>query len=131
MATQLSDRIGGEQAALRRVATLVAGGAAPEGGFAAVTGEAGRLLGAQLAVMGRYDPDGAVTVVASWSSTGTAFPLGTRWSLGGRNLPTMVFQTGRAARIDDFADATGPAGEAAREFGLRAAVGVPISVEGR
>ena len=75
-------------------------------------------------------PDGAVTVVASWSSTGAAFPVGTRWRLGGRNVPTLVFQTHRPARIDDYADASGPVAEAAREFGLRAAVGVPVSVEG-
>ena len=49
----------------------------------------------------RYDPDGAIRVVAAWCSTGDAFPVGTRWSLGGRNLHTLVFETGRAVRIDD------------------------------
>ena len=120
-----------EQAALRRVATLVARAAPPEEVFAAVTEEAGRLLDADHATMSRYDPDGAITVVATWSSTGAAFPVGTRWSLGGQNLHTLVFQTGQAARIDDYAGASGPVAEAAREFGLRAAVGVPVSVEGR
>jgi GAF domain-containing protein len=42
-----------------------------------------------------------------------------------------VFQTHRAARIDDYAGASGPFAELAREFGLRAAVGVPVSVEVR
>jgi GAF domain-containing protein len=130
MATRLSDRIAGEQAALRRVAILAARAAAPEEVFAAVTGEAGRLLGADLAMMFRYEPDGAVRVVASWSSTGAAFPLGTRWSLGGRNLPTLVFQRHRPTRIDDFAGATGSAAKG-RELGVRAGVGVPVSVEGR
>ena len=97
-----------EQAALRRVATLVARAAPPEEVFAAVTEEAGRLLGADYTTMARYDPDGTRTVVAAWSSTGTVFPVGTRWSLGGRNVTTLVFQTGRAARIDDYAEATGP-----------------------
>jgi signal transduction histidine kinase len=123
-------RINGEQAALRRVATLVARAAPPEEVFAAVTEEAGRLLGAHLASLSRYDPDGAM-MVAAWSSTAAVFPVGTRWSLGGRNVHTLVFQTGRPARIDDYADASGPAAEAAREFGLRASVGVPVSVEGR
>ncbi|MDX6292463.1 MAG: hypothetical protein QOH50_1538, partial [Kribbellaceae bacterium] len=81
-------QIFGEQAALRRVATLVARVAAPEEVFAAVTEEAGRLLGAHHATMSRYDPDGAIRVVAAWCSTGAAFPVGTRWSLGGRNLHT-------------------------------------------
>ncbi len=124
------DRITGEQAALRRVATLVASAAPPAEVFAAVAEEAGRLLGADYITMARYDPDGAITVVAAWSSAGASFPVGTRWSIGGRNVNTLVFQTGRAARIDDYAHASGPAAEAVREFGFSAGAGVPISVEG-
>jgi signal transduction histidine kinase len=122
-----------EQAALRRVATLVARAAPPEEVFAAVTAEAGRLLQVHHATMNRYGPGGAArVVVASWSSTGAvAFPVGAQASIGGRNVNTLVFQTGRAARIDDYADASGPAAEDARGIGLRAGVGVPISVEGR
>jgi signal transduction histidine kinase len=125
------DQVTGEQAALRRVAVLVARGASPEEVFAAVTGEAGRLLGADYTMMARYDPAGEIRVVATWSSTGAAFPVGTSAKLGGRNVQTLVFQTGQAARIDDYARACGPIAEAAREFGLRASVGVPVSVEGR
>jgi signal transduction histidine kinase len=121
-----------EQAALRRVATLVARAAAPQEVFAAVTEEAGRLVGADGAAMKRYDPDGAITVIATWSRTGAAFPVGTWATLGGRNLQTLVFRTRRAARIDDYASATGPIAETAHhEFGLRAGVGVPVSVGGR
>ena len=124
------DRIKGEQAALRRVATLVAGAAAPVDVFISVTEEARRLLGADYISMARYDPDGTRTVVAAWSSTGASFPVGDRARLGGRNVPTLVFQTGRAARIDDCASASGPLAEGSRAIGLRAAVGVPIRVEG-
>jgi signal transduction histidine kinase len=131
MATRLKDPTAEGQAALRRVATLVARAAAPEEVFAAVAEEAGRLLGAPHAVMVRYGPDGTVTALASWSSTGAAFPVGTRWGPGGRNLHTMVFQTGRAARIDDYAGASGPVAWAVRELGARAGVGVPVIVEGR
>ena len=121
-----------EQAALRRVATLVARAAAPEEAFAAVTEEAGRLLGADFALMARYDPDGARTVVAAWSSAGPpVFPVGNRVKLGGWNVPTLVFQTGRPARIDDYSAASGPILDAVRQFGLRAVYGVPVSVEGR
>jgi signal transduction histidine kinase len=123
-------RITGEQAALRRVATLVARAAAPEEVFAVVTEEAGRLLGTDYTSMARFDPDGARTVIASWSSTGAALPVGSRAMLGGRNVATLVFQTGREARIDDYADASGPIAEVVREAGFRAAVGVPVSVEG-
>jgi signal transduction histidine kinase len=117
-----------EQAALRRVATLVSRAVPPEAALAAVTAEAGRLLHAHHASMLRYDPDGAMVVAAAWGNT---FPVGTRLSLGGRNVTTRVFETGRAARIEDYAGASGPAAEGARELGLRGSVGVPISVEGR
>jgi signal transduction histidine kinase len=120
-----------EQAALRRVATLVARGATPEKVLTAVTEEAGRLLGAGFAMMGRYDPDGATTMAATWSSTGPAVRSGTLAKLGGQNLHTMVFQTGQPARFDDYAAATGPIGELARRLGVRAALAVPVSVEGR
>ena len=52
------DRFAEEQAALRRVATLVARGAPPAEVFAAITEEAGRLLHADHATTGRYDADG-------------------------------------------------------------------------
>jgi GAF domain-containing protein len=117
-----------EQAALRRVATLVSRSVPPEEALAAVTAEAGQLLSANHASMLRYDPDGSMRVAAAWGNT---FPVGTRLSLGGQNVTTLVFQTGRAARIEDYADASGPAAEGARELGLRGSIGMPISVEGR
>jgi signal transduction histidine kinase len=122
-----------EQAALRRVATLVARGAPPEEVFAAVTEEAGGVLDVDFTSMIRYDPDGAMTWVGSWSGTGAAFPipLGARAELGGRNMPTLVFETARPARTDAYAGATGPAADLARDVGIRSSVGAPISVEGR
>ncbi|QRP49045.1 GAF domain-containing sensor histidine kinase [Amycolatopsis sp. FDAARGOS 1241] len=131
MGTQRSDRIAREQAALRRVAMLVARAATPEEVFAAVAEEAGRLLGAHHSWMTRYDPDGAATVVATWSSTGAAVLTGTRLGLGGRNVRTLVFQSGRPARIDSAATSGLVADDLPREFGYGAAVGVPVSVEGR
>ncbi len=116
-----------------RVATLVAQGCASQtpGARRDHQRKAGRLLHADYATMNRFGPDGSASVVASWSSTGAAYRAGTRWGLGGRNVNTLVFQTGRAARIDDYASATGPAAELSRELGLRSGVGVPVSVEGR
>jgi PAS domain S-box-containing protein len=122
--------LAGEQAALRRVATLVAHGASPQDLFESVTGEVGRLLPVSSATMGRYEPDGSVTTVASWSTTEAAFPTGRRWPTEGTNVAWMVLQTGRSARIDDFSDATDPIGVAAREAGIKSAVGSPIVVEG-
>jgi signal transduction histidine kinase len=42
----------------------------------------------------------------------------------------MVLQTGRSARIDDFSAAADPIGVAAREAGMKSAVGSPVVVEG-
>src|SRR6185437_5171058 len=98
-----------EQAALRRVATLVARGEPPEAVFAAVLEEVGRLLPIDLALMGRYEPDRTATCVATWPTGGDIFPVGSRWPLKGHNLITLVFETGRPARIDRYADsASGP-----------------------
>jgi signal transduction histidine kinase len=119
-----------EQAALRRVATLVAHGAPPDEVLAAVTEEAGRLLGAQHAMMSRYGSQGAM-MVASWSSTNVGFPIGTQWIIGGQNLHTIVFQTHRLSRIDDYAGASGPGAKARELLGIRSGVGVPISAGGR
>jgi signal transduction histidine kinase/putative methionine-R-sulfoxide reductase with GAF domain len=119
-----------EQAALRRVATLVAQGASPQDLFEAVAEEVGRLLAAASATIGRFEPDDSVTTLASWSATGTAFPTGRRWPTEGKNIAWMVLQTGRSARRDDFSDATDPIGVSARETGVKSAVGTPIVVEG-
>ncbi|HEV2927465.1 MAG TPA: DUF4118 domain-containing protein, partial [Propionibacteriaceae bacterium] len=50
-----------EQAALRRVATLVAHGEPPDVVFAAVAEEVGRLLSPDQTILSRYDPDGMAT----------------------------------------------------------------------
>jgi signal transduction histidine kinase len=123
-------RLAEEQAALRRVATLVARGAPPEELFEAVTAEAGRLMSVEYAHLGRCEPGGAMTIVGAWSRRGGHVPVGSRWSLEGRNVNTLVFETGRPARIDGYADASGPLGVAARGDGVGSGVGTPVIVEG-
>src|SRR5258708_7766830 len=102
------DRIAGEQAALRRVATLVAGAAPPEEVFAAVTEEVGRLLHADHATMSQYGSDDTVTVAAAWSSTGAAFRAGAKARLGGRKMPTKIFRTPHPAPVAHYARLSGP-----------------------
>jgi len=119
-----------EQAALRRVATLVARGVPPAEVFAAVTEEVGRLFPVEWAHLGRYEPAGAVTIFAGQGKTIEPFPVGRRWSLGGKDVATIVFQTGRPARVDSFADASGQLGVATRDAGIGAGVGTPVIVEG-
>jgi signal transduction histidine kinase len=124
-------RLAEEQAALRRMATLVARGAPPHDLFTAVVEEVGRLLPVASAAMGRCDADGMITTVAAWSSSEIAFPAGVRWSPEGRSVTAIVVQTGRPARLEDFSDASGPIGDHGREAGYRWAVGCPITVEDR
>jgi signal transduction histidine kinase len=124
-------RVADEQAALRRVATLVAQGAPSAAVFDAVTEEVGRLLPADVTVLCRYDPDAYVARVGVWSRGTDPVPSGDRTRLGGRNVSTLVLETGRSARIDDFSDDVDPGTLAWREAGLCSAVGAPISVQGR
>jgi signal transduction histidine kinase len=124
-------RLAEEQAALRRVATLVARGTRPEEVFAAVVEEVGQLLPVEYAGMSRYESDGTVTAIADWGRAGEIIPTGSRRRVGGKNLGTIVAQTGRSVRIDGNADSSGPLGLAARKIGIRSAVGTPIIVEGR
>ena len=60
-------RVAEEQAALRRLATLVAHAAPPAEVFQAVAREMGRVLQTQHTLVARYEPDGAVVCVGSWN----------------------------------------------------------------
>jgi signal transduction histidine kinase len=125
-----ASRLTEEQAALRRVATLVARESSPAQVFAAVAKEIGGLLSVENMRMVRYETDATVTVVAEWGESHAAFPVGTRLPLGGNNIASRVFETQRPARIE-YAQATGPIGNHARRLGTRFAIGTPIVVEGR
>ena len=124
-------RIAQEQAALRRVATLVTREPAPAEMFDAVAAEVGKLLPAEDTAMLRYEDDDTATVVASWGKRAHGLEVGTRLTLEGQNAAGIVHRTGRPARIDDYATATGAIGTHLREAGTRSAVGCPIVVEGR
>jgi signal transduction histidine kinase len=120
-----------EQAALRRVATLVARQPSPAEVFAAVTEEAARLLHLDNAHLIVYERDQTATVVASWNLRGPPMPIGTRVPLEGDNIIGRVLRTQRPARIDDYSSATGLVAENVRSIGVRAAAGVPVLVGGR
>ena len=117
-----------EQAALRRVATLVARAVPPAEVFAAVAEEVGRLLSADLMVLARYELGDAVTILGAWSTTGDAPPVGLRHRLTGRGVSTLVRETGRPARVDYYDGRDTAGGRRARHpVRLRR----PISIEGR
>src|SRR5262249_8142428 len=119
-----------EQAALRRVATLVARGVLPDELLAAVTPESRRGLPAEFANLGRYQPDGPITFLAASPRPGL-LPGGSRMPPRGCTLSTARPRTRRPVRIDDYPEATGPIADAVRELGSRVAAGAPIVVEGR
>ncbi|WP_238018911.1 DUF4118 domain-containing protein [Dactylosporangium sp. AC04546] len=120
-----------EQAAIRRVATRVAHGAAPLEVFGAVTAELCRICGPQNTGLIRYEPDGTGTLVSGQNQSDIAqMPVGTSIPLEGDCVSGIVKRTGRAARVD-YADAAGPTATTLRGFGIRSGVGVPVVVEGR
>ena len=117
-----------EQAALRRVATLVAGAAPPDEILAAVAEEVARLFGLPRIEMVRYDGDGAGVVIGA--SGDHPFPVGSRWTLDGSSIMASVLESGRPARIDDYEALPGTIAEVARRAGFRSAIGAPIIVDG-
>ena len=124
-------RLAEEQAALRRVATLVAHGAAPEQVFAAVTEEFARLVPVDAAAIARLEPDDTLIYVASWGRAVDFIPVGSRWTLDGKNIATDVIETGRPVRVESQAGATGTLADLVRDMGVRSVVGTPVVVEGR
>jgi PAS domain S-box-containing protein len=121
-----------EQAALRRVATVVASEAEPERVFEVVTEELGRLLGAQTSNMLRFEPDGSGVVAGGWS-TGEArnVPVGTTVALDGPTVAAHIRDTGLPQRVDDYGELPGTTADLLRELGFRASVGTPIMLGGR
>src|SRR6202041_2072689 len=107
-------RLAEEQAALRRGATLVARSPPPAQVFTAVAAEVGMLLAVDFAILVRYDPRDTLEVVGTWTRTGAAAPtpVGGRLPLGGKNVTTLVYQTGQPARID-YSEGSGGIGQVA------------------
>jgi signal transduction histidine kinase len=121
-----------QQAALRRVATLVARGVPPSEVFSAVAGELAHCLGVHDTGLCRFEPDGAATLLAARDESGLTKKLvGQQFSLEGDNIVARVLRTGRSARMDNHDNAASPAAARIRELGMRSAVGAPIVVDGR
>lgn len=93
-----------QQAALRRVATLIAHGATTTDVCACVAAELARTLGSRSTGLYHFTPDGTSTLVASHTGP-----------VDGKSISARVFGTGHAARIDKAQNSE---------------VGVPIVVDG-
>jgi signal transduction histidine kinase len=128
--TAMLERLASEQAALRRVATLVAGQAAADDIFMAVGEEVARLLQADLGGVTRYEPDQSLTLVAAWGEGRKLVPVGTRVGLEGESAATTMLRSGLPVRIASYEGLSGPVAALLRELGIRSSVGAPIVVDG-
>ena len=119
-----------EQAALRRVATLVAQGVRPSEIFSAVSEEVSLVFQAASAVI-RFDEDGPALVFVGVANID--IPLGARWEFEEGMSAAEVYRTGRSVRVENFdwSSGAGPLAATARRIGLVSTVSSPIVTEGR
>jgi signal transduction histidine kinase len=121
-----------EQAALRRVAMLVAGDPAPGRLFEAVCEEVGRVLGVESANLTRFEDNGTQTVLGAWAADGAPwFPTGERFPIDGETVTWKLRRSGRPERVDDYSGVRGELVKLLRAAGIRSAVGAPVKVAGR
>jgi signal transduction histidine kinase len=120
-------RVADEQAALRRVATLVARGSQPSEVFAAATDEVGRVLNTDVIWLRHYVPGPAAASTAAFAA-GQRLPPQDPRPLGGRDIATLVHETGRPARVENsdwlLRDGNG------QPLPVASGVGVPVVVDG-
>lgn len=121
-----------QQAALRRVATLVARGAELADVYPAAATELAEGLGVEHVTLIGYDGDRHCVVLAARDSRETEkFRVGERFSLDGDSLSSRIRTTGRPARIDDYSAADGPIADRLQHLRVRAGVGAPVIVDGQ
>jgi PAS domain S-box-containing protein len=121
-----------EQAALRRVATLVAKTASPAEVFEAVTHEMRHLLGVDGAMLVRFEDDGASTLIAhSVVAGGPRLAAGTRLPVEDDSIISRLRQTGRPVRRDGPEKPPDALASRVRERELIGAAKAPVIVEGR
>ena len=119
-----------EQAALRRVATLVAGAGPPSRVFEQVTKEVALLLGVSGASVVRYDGPVTATVVGGWSDDGRlSLPIGGTIDLDGDSVVAKVLRTRSPQRVE-YEEAAGTLAEKLQSAGYRGAVAAPVTVGG-
>ena len=117
-----------EQAALRRVATLVAQGVSPAELFSAVAHEVAGIIDIPVVAVNRYEADGSFTILGIAGESN--FTVGSRWPVEEEGIAGMILASGRPSRVDDYSTMPGQLGEAVRDDLVVSTLGVPIVVEG-
>ena len=118
------------EASLRRIATLVAGGAASAEVFAAIAREVAQVLGVSLVVIWRYEADRPATVVGAWGDRPHPFQAGTTWPVEEHTVAVMLPEMGRPTWIEDFGEIGGMIPDAIAGTGIRSGSGAAIIVDG-
>jgi signal transduction histidine kinase len=124
-------RLADSQAALRRVATLVAREPAPAEVFTAVAEEARQLTGSEITAILQVQADDATTIVAGTGAPYSDLPAGSPMPAGSNTVTELVRERRRPARLDRFDPDSGPLAAYLHRLGVHSAVGAPILVEGR
>ncbi|TMK41346.1 MAG: GAF domain-containing sensor histidine kinase [Actinobacteria bacterium] len=128
--TTVLERLAEEQAALRRVATLVADQAGADDIFTAVAEEVTRLLRANMGGVARYGADQSLTLVAEWHEGSAGLPVGMRLDQGNDIERLRDLWSGRPVRLTNYEGMSDLVVSLARELGIHSTVGAPILVDG-
>src|SRR5439155_18924712 len=103
-ADQALRALAAEQAALRRVATVVAGEPTQELLLETVTTEVGRLFGAQSSNLTHFEGEIA-RIMGGWSEAGaSSITPGTVYPAQGESATIRVMRTRQAVRVDSLAE---------------------------
>jgi signal transduction histidine kinase len=124
-------RLATEQAALKRIATLVARGVPPAELFSSVADEVAALLAADSAFVGHLEPDGLLTILAARGRGAAAVVIGERREVPQHTAVATVVLSAQPGRTDDDEHAPPEAREFMRRAGMRSHVATPINVDGR
>jgi signal transduction histidine kinase len=125
------EHVAAEQAALSRVATLVAEAAPPGEIFTAVATEAAGLFRVSLVRLYRYQGTGVAALVASAGELARDSGRKLTFTADDPSLVASVQRTGQARRVDHDSQLAGVGSDAIRYLGITTGAGVPVIVSGR
>jgi signal transduction histidine kinase len=124
-------RLADAQAALRRVATLIAREPTPGAVFAAVAEEARGLIGSDVTAILHMQPEGTGTLVAGAGAPYSELPTGSQLPTDSGTVSALVRDSGRPERLDRFDPDSGALAAYLHRLGVHSAAGAPIEVDGR